>query len=423
MKKILVLSVGSSAEPVVNAIKSYEPDFVYFFCSSGPKGSEVTIDSPGDPCGDKRRSKCPDCGHDYYLGNPKGKAIVVQTGLDGDQYEIVTVDDPDDLNKCYQSLLNLTESLKERYGDAQIIANYTGGTKTMSVALALVSVMTQQWDLSLNIGPRTDLIKVRSGDVPVVIDKWRIFWQSQFDSLGMLLDNYYYAFVAHSVSAILLQPLDKQLQVQLIEIRRICEAFDLWDKFQHQKALELLEPYGSRFAPYIIRVKKILEKVKATGYETVSDLLSNAERRAAQYSYDDAVARLYRATELFAQIRLKKEYGYKTGDLKLEQLPKHLQEKYNGYIKDDKLMLGLRKDYELLSDLGDPLGKSYGQQEGRILEAIKRRNLSIGAHGLTPLAEEDYLIVKNTLEGFIIKAASEIGLNLEKEQLPGREIL
>ena len=43
MKKILVLSVGGSAEPIVKAIKINEPDFVYFFCSSGHKGSEVTV--------------------------------------------------------------------------------------------------------------------------------------------------------------------------------------------------------------------------------------------------------------------------------------------------------------------------------------------------------------------------------------------
>jgi len=49
----------------------------------------------------------------------------------------------------------------------------------MSVAIALVGIMTQQWDLSLNISPRMDLIRVRSGDVPVVIDKWRLFYQSQ----------------------------------------------------------------------------------------------------------------------------------------------------------------------------------------------------------------------------------------------------
>jgi hypothetical protein len=293
----------------------------------------------------------------------------------------------------------------------------------MSVAIALVGIMTQQWDLSLNIGPRMDLIRVRTGDAPVVIDKWRLFYQSQLDSFGRLLDNYYYAFVARSISEMLLQPLDKSLQDKLIELRTICEAFDRWDTFQHQKALELLEPHGSRFASYLINVRKILGQARDTGYERVSDLLNNAERRAAQECYDDAIARLYRATELFAQVRLEKEYGYDSSDLKLEQLPADLQGMYKGRVRDNKLILGLREDYELLLKLGDPVGRKYEERKGRMIDAIKRRNYSISAHGLTPLVEGDYLYVKDRLKGIIMDAANEIELNLEMDQLPGREIL
>lgn len=424
MEKILVLSVGGSAEPIVNAIKNSKPDFVYFFCSSGPKGSEGTIDSPGDPCGDKRKSKCTECGHEYYSGNPRGKAIVFQTRLEKGQYEIVFIDDPDDLNECYEKLLSLAETIKEKYDNSQVTANYTGGTKTMSVALALVAIMTQQWDLSLNIGPRQDLIRVRSGDAPVVIDKWRIFCQNQMDFFEGLLDSYHYGFVVHSISGMLLKQLDKPSRNKLVEARVICEAFDLWDKFNHPEALELLEPYGSRFSPHIINLKKILGKTKATGYELVSDLLNNAERRAVQKHYDDAIARLYRATELFAQTRLEKEYGYKTGELGLEQLPKHLQAEYKERIRDEKLLLGLRDDYILLFKLGDPFGLKFDQNKGKVIDAIKRRNSSIsGGHGQTPLKEEDYLFVKDRITGFILETAGEIGLNIEMEQLPGRDIL
>jgi hypothetical protein len=65
-------------------------DFNFYFCSSGPKGSEKTIDSLGEPCGDKRKSKCLKCDHEYPMGDQKGKAIVFQAGLTREQYEIVT---------------------------------------------------------------------------------------------------------------------------------------------------------------------------------------------------------------------------------------------------------------------------------------------------------------------------------------------
>ena len=257
----------------------------------------------------------------------------------------------------------------------------------------------------------------------VAVDKWRVFCQNQLDFLRRLLDNYYYAFVARSISDMLLQPVDKSLRDKLIEAKVICEAFDLWDKFNHQRALELLEPHGSQFYPYIIDLKRILGKSRATGYEMVSDLTYNAERRASQKHYDDAIARLYRATELFAQIRLEKEYGYKTGEMKLEQLPEHLQEAYERHTRDNKLMLGLRDDYELLLKLGDPFGKKYKEKEGSILNALNKRNSSIGAHGKNPLNEEDYHLVKNKLMGFILESANEIGLDMGIKQLPGRGIL
>lgn len=426
MKKILILSVGGSPEPIVNAIKTYNPDFAYFFCSSGPKGSVVTIDSPGDPCGDKRKSKCHQCGHEFYLGNPEGKAIVFQAGLDRPKYEIITIDDPDDLNECYLKLLNLAGAIKEKFGEnCQVIANYTGATKTMSVAMVLVGLMTEEWDLSLNIGPRLDLIKVRGGDVPVVIDKWRIFCQNQLDSVKKSIEKFDYAYAAYSISEMLSRPLDRSIRTPLIEAKQICQAFDLWDKFYHQKALELLTPYGPRFSSYIVVLKKIIGMTKSTGYEMVGDLLNNAERKAHQSYYDDAVARLYRATELFAQIRLEKHPNrYKTGNLKLTDLPENLRKEYESHvIEGNKLILGLREDYDLLYKLGDLLGHKFKEREEKVLNALTRRNLSIGAHGLKPLNEEDYLLVKNVLKGFIEDMANEAGINLQMSQLPQTGIL
>jgi len=349
MKKILILSVGGSSEPIVNAINFYKPDFVYFFCSSGHKGSAVTIDAPGEPCGNKSKSKCPECGYKYYIGNPKGKAVAFQVGLSKDKYEIVSVDDPDDLNLCYCTLVNLSTSIKKIYPEAQIIANYTGGTKTMSVAMALVGIVTEEWDLSLNKGPRLDIIKIKGGDIPVVINKWRIFAEQSLVSVAKTLENYDYALADAIIPGLLSHPLEPSFEKRLLRASQLCVAFDRWDKFEHEKALELLQPYDKEFFAYIIPLKRILKKTKATGYELVGDLLNNAERRATQQRYDDAIARLYRATELFAQIRIEKTKGYKLGKLTLKELDEELRPEYSKYMKEnDRLLLGLREDYELL---------------------------------------------------------------------------
>jgi len=424
MKKILILSVGGSSEPIVNAINFYKPDFVYFFCSPGHKGSAVIIDGPGEPCGNKNKSKCSECGYEYYIGNPKGKAVAFQVGLSKDKYEIISVDDPDDLNLCYCTLVNLSTSIKTIYPEAQIIANYSGGTKTMSAAMALVGIVTEEWDLSLNKGPRLDIIKIKSGDIPVVINKWQIFAEQSLVSAAKTLENYDYALADAIISGLLSHPLEPSFERRLLRARQLCVAFDRWDKFEHEKALELLQPYDKDFFAYIIPLKRILKKTKTTGYELVGDLLNNAERRATQQRYDDAIARLYRATELFAQIRIEKTKGYKLVKLTLKELDEELRPEYRKYMKEnDRLLLGLREDYELLYKMKDPIGNEFKENEGSLLEALKYRNSSILAHGIITLKEKDYNFVSERLRGFILKAAKKIDLHLELKQLPQGEII
>ena len=56
------------------------------------------------------------------------------------------------------------QELIDKHPNARIIADYTGGTKTMSAALVLATY-DKKIDLSLVTGPRTDQVKnhVRGG--------------------------------------------------------------------------------------------------------------------------------------------------------------------------------------------------------------------------------------------------------------------
>lgn len=427
MKNILILSVGGSAEPIVNAIKETmpQPDFVYFLCSTGPNGSRHAIDNQGDPCGDTRKSKCPECGTEHYIGNPKGKAIVAQARLDTDHYGVVTVDDPDDLDECMQVLKKLSKTIASRHGpDCRIIANYTGGTKTMSLAMGLIGILSEQWDLSINRGPRIDLIKVRGGDMPVAVEKWRIYADIQIKAVREAINDFDYNQAMHMIGTLLSRPLDKEFRDSLMSWHQICRAFDAWDRFDHRGALDLLEPHGKSQHKNIILLKRLLGLIKGSGYEQVGDLINNAERKAHRKNYDDAVARLYRAAELFAQIRLEREYQLRSGDMELEDLRKDLQEEYAPFVRDKgKIRLGLKDDYELLFRLDDLLGKLYMEQKHRIISTLKARNQSILAHGLTPLAESDYRSAREVLAGFILQAAHGADIEIEVPQLPREGII
>ncbi len=158
---------------------------------------------------------------------------------------------------------------------------------------------------------------------------------------------------------------------------------------------------------------------KVSGYEPVFDLLRNAERRAECSHYDDAVARLYRATKLLAQTRLRLQYGLNTSDLATAKLPEPLREPYAARCDPDgTLRLGLQAAYGLLSDLGDPLGTAFISVSGPLNNALVRRNHSILAHGSAPVGQTEYHALHTQLRALIDAARSTIKLGREPAQFP-----
>ncbi|MDI6793613.1 MAG: TIGR02710 family CRISPR-associated CARF protein, partial [bacterium] len=123
--------------------------------------------------------------------------------------------------------------------------------------------------------------------------------------------------------------------------------------------------------------------------EQLADLFANAARRAEEGKFDDAVARLYRAVELLAQFFLARK-GIDAGDIDLESLPLNLREKYS-QMKDPKgkIKIAQERGYILLEEMGEELGQAFLESK-RLRNALKSRNDSILAHGLTPISSDDY---------------------------------
>jgi len=277
-------------------------------------------------------------------------------------------------------------------------------------------------------GPRVDLVKVKGGDVPILVNKWEVFADHIMNAIKESLSRYDYAEAAELASDVLKRPLSEERQNRFQRIYTLARAFEAWDRFYHEEAYKLLEPYAKDFVKHKIALERILGRSKKTsGYEKVGDLIRNAERRAVQSRYDDAVARLYRALELFAQLRLKQilltEEAEKEGagegfKLPLDSLPEGLRDKYRSYAEKGILKIGLIQDYKLLSDLKDPVGLLFQKYKEKMLDTLRRRNYSILAHGLSPLREIEYNDVRGTINGFIEKAAAELKVDFRVPQLP-----
>jgi CRISPR-associated protein (TIGR02710 family) len=147
------------------------------------------------------------------------------------------------------------------------------------------------------------------------------------------------------------------------------------------------------------------------GYELVEDLLLNAQRRAHQGRYDDAMGRLYRALELLAQIRLKQAHGLETGNLDLTQLPEPLRQAYGGdrHPPTGKVQIALWNSYQLLSQLpNDPLGQHFQPQAQRLQDTLLIRNQSLLAHGFTPITAQAYSDHSTILQTFIHTALDKL---------------
>lgn len=397
-QKILALTVGGSCAPLVAAIQQLEPHFVLFLAS---KESRETVNGAGTPCKLKDASALP--------------SIVAQTGLREDQYRIVQLTDADDINLCYQQISNELQQLDQQFGDCEHIADYTGGTKTMTATMALAAVQ-HGWQLTLVKGMRTDLQQVRSGTEALSrINSWELYVNLSLTNVQQLFNQYAYASAAQILRNFLSEGvLSSELQRRLNEWIALCRGFDAWDRFDHDSAYSLLEPFAGKMVQQWIFLKTLAKKQKGNGYEPVIDLMANAQRRYARGRVDDAIARLYRAIEKIAQVRLlQRSPSLDAACLNVELLPEPLQSAYQG-----KKQLALREAYELLSQLSDPVGKAYESEKSHLLDALKLRNDSILAHGDHPLATEDYGRMCKLIKGLLTAVETEIGISLTPVEFP-----
>ena len=403
MPNILLITVGGSHQPIVTALQSLNPDRVIFICSGGSRGSISQVTGEGKPCevrkGTEVIERLPNIPSQAQLGdrfNPETDTILL--------------DNPDDLSAAYEIIAEKIGEIRQQSENAQLLADYTGGTKTMSVALGMAA-LDYQLQIYLTTTTRTNLIKVergesvrRAGVAGVAVR--RLLEQD----LPRFLEQYNYPAAIAALESLLREV--EHRDAQTIEpYLAICRGLDGWDRFDHQQAWDYLEPSLSELnlKPLILFLKRVMGSRQAIaeateddfqssagmrghGYELVEDLILNAERRASQGRYDDAVGRLYRALELLVQVRLWKEYGIRTGDVDLEKVPIAVRAHYEGMrSSDSKIQLALRNSYRLLLQWEDDLlGQVYAQQEQRLFDKLQIRNSSILAHGLRPVYEADY---------------------------------
>jgi CRISPR-associated protein (TIGR02710 family) len=172
------------------------------------------------------------------------------------------------------------------------------------------------------------------------------------------------------------------------------QAFDAWNRFDYQYALELFRAVGGEKNEKFLKVLGCLASSdrpaweSRSGYLLARDLLSNAARQAAQCRYEDAAARHYRAVELVAQTQLFMRHKITTASVMYDQIPSDIF--WKPEIDNGPLEIGLFRAWELAAALDSKVGDLFNEWRARLKEAIKIRNMSLCAHGTAVITRSDY---------------------------------
>ena len=378
---LLVCSVGGSPEPVVAALKRWQPARVRFVPSCETR-SQVS---------------------DRIVPLAQAEGCAPGPG----QYDVLELSDGQDLAACLDTLRELTPVVEEwldRGDQYQVVVDFTGGTKCISAALVL---QAHRWRCVFSYVGGTE--RNKEGVGVVISGKEQVLHaQNPWDALGFqAVEEFTWLFDARAFSAAA-DLANRAIQNtgglarkrEMCSLKSLAEAYDTWDRFDHDAALNKLkelskfdndlravlgqttaDPLRSTVGRHCEYLRDLTDE-SPQSMRHVSDLLANASRRREQGQIDDAVARLYRAIEAIAQIRLVERHHIDTGSVPIEHVPEPLRGRLSRPNKST-VALGIQDAYALLILLDDDLGREFSRLglNDPLKSPLSARNRSILAHG------------------------------------------
>jgi len=301
MRRALVITVGTTSDPIVESIKKNDVEVVYLVYgrplspNQDPNPFNVAYDA-------KLRAK--------EIGKP---AIPIEIG------------DPENIDSCVSVFRELAKDMDEF---DEIIVNFTGGTKPMSAAAFHVFV-TEAIPSKVVFEYVGGKIRDKSGRVIREEMEVKKSYKTASEELVRKVISYMVEcqfYFAKKFSELL--P-DRTYGF----LKKAAEAFWLWDSFEYERAVRTLNEIGKTaetleniaFGPVpenVVKLRNVgnvvidaLKKMRKCQNERVVvdvegchvlslDTLINAERRLKTHEYAEAVLRAYRAIEVATQVKL-----------------------------------------------------------------------------------------------------------------------
>lgn len=330
--------------------------------------------------------------------------------------EIVKLSDGDDPNEIYRQACDLLNKLG---GEGvklteDVFVDFTSGTKAMSAGLFAAALAYDVHHLIYVSGRRGSDGRVISGtERAISFSPSEIFADRLRRQIVTLFNARLFGAALRLIEQGLREIHMPGHRQALEDLRKLCLAYRAWDWFDHPHAAQhfdkidkdVIARWGEQIGNnkgWVVQIAKGLQTdapiAGRYSEKLLLDLWLNAERRMEEGHWVDAVARLYRLTELIAQFRLARSYGLDTGALDVASLPESVRLEYEQRRDESgRVRLGLKEAYELLAKLNDPLGQSYSELQG----VLQARNDSIGGHGLLPVTEDNCRKLAERVRGLL----------------------
>ena len=408
-KKALLMTVGygnpkrqdilhSMSHGMLSSINNFNPDLVVFF---GSKDSEIVIESLKEK----------------YLK---------EFGDELDFYEFVKNDDVDNFNSYFMGFKSKINELDEDY---RIAIDYTSGTKTMTMSAAFASMFFRK-ELVFVSGERS---KKKGLVRPGTEEPKRQNLYTFYDDLLLVKIQELFNTNRFESAKSLLEDMVNNEEADLYS--KLLNAYSCFDNVDYEGAKENFDVkvFANKWESISGQIYannnalNIINGGRDKSYYILASLLNNAKRRALEYKYDDAIARLYRSLELIAQIKLE-EYNLNSSDLDIKIVKELISDEdylFKLETKHDdsgKIKIGLVEDFELLFKLDDKLGKYYKENENKIKNAIRFRNSSILAHGLESKSKEEYENFEEIIYGVALALNKKMNNFIKQTEFPKFDI-
>ena len=339
-----------------------------------------------------------------FIATPESEAMVDQIGAAFEHlyhrtlppHQIIRLNKESYVEAAYLAACEaIAQARRMGYALEEITLDFTSGTKAMSVGAALAALLSECEKMSYIGGFERDPHgRVVTGTEIVMAFTPNQVFSDYKKQVALRMFN---AYQFDAGLSILHEAQQRGMRDDLTQLDILFRAYERWDKFDHAAALshfehpdlarDLRKRIGNNKG-FISRIVNAAAKPPVILPELLIDLFVNARRRMEEGKDDDAVARLYRLTEMIAQYRLQQK-DVNTSDVKPEALPEAIRAYYEALRGESgKVKLGLMQAFRLLGELGEEAFLPQYAQYEALRGLLKQRNDSILAHGVTPVSRD-----------------------------------